>query len=147
MQERRWRHVWRWLLRRLRSRSNTNTRPTVGQCHQLLLADDLLDLLQALFIKRQNRISDQLFLLQFPNHVAIVARRKLALLGDLRRDGLHFLLDLDKALVCQCRHLLWRNIDTVVLECEGVLFGQQPEIFPCLGQHGGAHPRVVVGEL
>ena len=44
----------------------------VGKRHDLLVDDDLLDLLQALLIERQNGVAHELLLLQFADDVAIV---------------------------------------------------------------------------
>ena len=73
------------LLRGFGGIGDADSRWTVGQRDQLMIDDDFFNLLQAILIKRQNRIAYDLFLLQFADYIAVVARRQIALLSRSAR--------------------------------------------------------------
>ena len=137
----------RGLLRGLGGSGDPDPRRPVGKSNNLFIDDDLFNLLQPLLVKRQNGVAHQLLLLQFADHVAIVARRQVPLLRDLLRDGLHFGLKFTEHLVCHGSDLGGRNVDAVVFQIERIFLGRKAEIGARLGQHIGLCPRVIFGEL
>jgi len=62
VQEGRRLHMWRRLLRRFCRRRNADLRRTIRQRNNLVLDNDLLDLMQPVFIGGKNRLADQLLL-------------------------------------------------------------------------------------
>ncbi len=63
------------LLCSLGCRRNTDLCRAIGQRHDLLFNNDLLDLLEPILVEGQNRISHELLLLQLVHHIAVIARR------------------------------------------------------------------------
>src|SRR5207247_4974537 len=83
--QKRWRdHVRRRLLRSFGGRGDTDACRPVGQGDDLLIYDDPLDLLQAVLVKRQNAVANQLLLLELAYHAAVITCGQVALLRNLR---------------------------------------------------------------
>ena len=55
-------HVGRGLLRGFGGGRDANSRGAIGQRDDLVIGDDLLDLLQAIFVEGQDRVADELLL-------------------------------------------------------------------------------------
>ena len=147
VQKRRRNHVRRRLLRGLGGCGNANAGGTIGKGDDFLRDDNLLDLLQPILIERKNRVAYKLLFFQLVNHVAVVARRKIAFFRDARGDWLHFALNF-----CECfmRHggdLRWWNVDAILLEIQRIFFRRQAEVGSRFRQDVRPHPGVVVGEL
>ena len=70
--------------------------------------------------KRQNSIAHELLLFQFVYHIAIVARRQVALFRNLQGNGLHFSLNLCESLVRHSGNLFGRNVDAVIFKGERI---------------------------
>ncbi len=145
--QRRRRHVRGGLARRLRRGRQADDRRPVGQRHQVVRHDELLDLVQAVVEERQDRIAGDLLLLQLTDHGAVVLRGVVIGARHLRGERCHLRLVLGK---CRVRHggdLRRRDVDPVLLEIECILFRRQAEIRARLGQDVLAHPAVVVRQL
>ena len=140
-------HVGRGLLRGFGGGGDANSRRAIGQRDDLVISDDLLNLLQAIFVEGQDGVADDLLFLELADYVAIVGRGQVALLRDFGGDDFHFALDLGEFFVGHLGDLCGRDVDAVVFEGESVLLGRQAEIGARLGQHGGLEPRVVFSEL
>ena len=74
VQERRRRHVRRGLLRGLGGDAIRMRAGRAGSVTRCCFRMIFFDLLQPVLIKRQDRVAHHLLLLQFTNHLAIVAR-------------------------------------------------------------------------
>ena len=147
VQQRRRHHVRRRLLRRLRNRRQANNRRLAGQCHQFVRHNNVFDRLQPCLVERQSRVARNLLLLQLADHVAVVRRLPSVFLRHLRGQRRHLRLDCRELLVRHRRQLRRRNIDSVVLQRQGILFRRQFDVGPRLGQHRRTNPGVVVRQL
>ena len=96
---------------------------------------------------REDRVPDELVLLQFADHLAVVGRRPTLLLGDGWRERLHFLLNLIECRVCDPGQLRRWNVHTELLEVECVQFRGLAKIGPRFRQDFLAHEIVVGRDL
>ena len=135
------------LLRRLCGGCNSNAGRPFRQRNDLPVDDDLLDLLQPLFVEGQNCVAHELLLFQLPDHVAIIARWPVVLLGDLQRNGFHLALNLGEGLVRHGGDLIWRDVDAVIFKRERILLRRQTKIGTSPGQHSCADPCVIIRQL
>src|SRR5262249_8028481 len=147
VQEWRRHHVWSWLLHGFGGGRQANTRGTAWQGDDLVVADDVFDLRETVFIKRQNRIAHDLLLFQLADYIAIIARRQMALLRDLSGDRPHLGLNFLKGLVRHRRELIGRNVDPEPLQAQGIILRGKPKVGTGFGQNGSFDPNIIVRKL
>ena len=134
-------------LRRLGVGGDADAGLAARQRHELLAPDDRFDLREPLAVVRQDRVADQLLLLQLADDVAIVSRRHALRLGDHRRQALHLPLDLVEGLARHLRERLRPQRHADLLERERVELRRQAEVRARLRQDFGAYEVLISSEL
>src|ERR1700733_11958304 len=143
-----WRsHVGRRRLRRFGRGCKTNDRRAARQRDEILRCYDLLDLVQSMFVERQDGIARDLLLLQLPNYCAVIAARIAVGLGNLRGKRRHLCLILRECCVRHRRDLLRGNVNAVFLKGKRVLLRRQAKVGSRFGQNVLANPGVVIRQL
>lgn len=119
----------------------------VGERHEVLAADDVLDLLQPFQEEGQDGFAGQLALLELADHASVVRRGKSLLSRDERRERRHLRLDVVERRVGSRGELRRRDVHAALLQGEGVLLRRQTEVRPGPRQDLGTDETLVVGEL
>ena len=112
-----------------------------------MLGDQLVEHRAAFLVVREDRVTDELGLLQVGEHVAVVARRQVVLVGDQSRERLHLVLNLAVRDLGAADQLADRHVDADALEVEGVELFRQAKVLACTRHQLLAQERLVGGEL
>ena len=126
------------------------SRICISRCGRVTMfsrAHDLLEFPDAALVVREDRVADELLLLELANHLAVVGRRPALLLRDQRRQALHLVLDLLERDLRAALQLGDGHVDADLLEPERVDLGRLAEVGAGARQNLVAHERVVGGGL
>jgi hypothetical protein len=122
-------------------------RRALGQRDAALAADDLLDLLETGLVVGQDRVADELLLLELADHVAVVGRGDALLARHERGDRLHLVADLHESDARALGDLGRGNVDAHLLEPIGVELLGQAEVLARARHELRLQELVVRGDL